>query len=92
MNAATLYQQAGPTNVYQGRQAVRIIATYINWKALGEDPAVIAENSVRIKARIHLDDTVSNEPIAIVGFGPSLKDTIGELKHFNIIFRDIFTN
>jgi len=83
MNA---YQQAEPTNVYQGRLAVRIIATYINWKAIGEDPAVIAENSARIKPRIHLDKRVTSLPAAIVGFGPSLKDTWKSLQHFTTIF------
>lgn len=88
MNASAVYQQVGQTNVYHGRQAVRIIATYINWKAIGEDPAVIVENSARIKGRIHLAEPkeLNLEPVAIVGFGPSLKDTWKDVRKFKKIF------
>lgn len=87
MLQANTYKQVGATNVYHGRQAVRIIATYINWQNLGVDPAVIAENSARIKPRIKLHEgELSDEPCAVVGFGPSLKDAWEQLSDFKTIY------
>lgn len=87
MRNAPVYQQVGKPNVYAGRQAVRIIATYINWQNIGEDPAVIAENSARIPGRIKLHEgELNQEPVAVVGFGPSLRDTWPALRDFKTIY------
>lgn len=84
---APVYQQVGTRNIYRGREAVRIIATYINWKNVGEEPAVIAENSARIKSRIRLHDgALDNEPCAIVGSAPSLADTWEQIRACKTIF------
>jgi hypothetical protein len=85
---APLYKQA---EMQPNMQAIRIIGTYINWKQLGVEPKLIAENSARIKGRISYenyrkDAPLSDEPVAIVGFGPSLQKTWHELKYFNTIF------
>lgn len=87
MLQANTYKQVGQTNVYTGRQAVRIIATYINWNNLGVNPNVIAENSARVKGRIKLHEgELNRSPCAIVGFGPSLKDTWGQLHNYKTIY------
>ncbi len=84
----SLYKQAEMSPNIQG---VRIIGTYINWEQLGVEPKLIAENSARIKGRISYEDyrndkPLSDEPVAIVGFGPSLAKTWRELTNFRIIF------
>jgi hypothetical protein len=71
----------------QANQSVRIIATYINWDELEVDRSVIAENSERIKGRIKIEKgEPSYEPVAIVGFGPSLRETWEQIKDFKIIY------
>ena len=65
----------------------RIIATYINWDAVEADPAVIVENSARIKGRIKIEKGAPDyEPVAIVAFGPSLRHTWTQLSNFKIIY------
>lgn len=80
----TVYQQIAipPQN-----KSIQVIATHINWDAVGSDPAVIAENSARIKGRIKIEKGAPDyEPTAIVAFGPSLRDTWRELAHFERIY------
>lgn len=87
MTPSLVYSQVGEPNVYKGRQAIRIIGTYINWEMIGEDPSVIAENSRRIHGRIALHEGELNKhPVAVVGFGPSLKDTWEQLRDFKPIY------
>ena len=82
--ALLAYQQS---TVPDGFKPVRIISTHINWQAVGEDPAVIVENSARIRARIKLEKgEPSYEPVAIVGFGASLKKTWETIKSFKTIY------
>lgn len=74
-----------------GIQATRIIGTYINWSQLGVEPTLIAENSERIKDRINYEEfrkdaPLSDEPVAIVGYGPSLKKTWPMLKDYKTIY------
>jgi len=69
------------------RQQVQIIATHINWEVLGIDPAVIAENSARIKGRIKIEKGEPDfDPVAIVAFGPSLRDNWERLRDFRTIY------
>ena len=79
--------------IYQQRiippesKSLEIMATYINWEVLGVEPSVIAENSERVKGRIKLEKGVPDQdPIAIVAWGPSLRDTWEEIKKFKIIY------
>ena len=51
---------------------------------LEQRDAQVRESTQRIKGRI-LPGPITNEPIAIVGFGPSLNDTWTELKKFKYI-------
>ena len=68
-------------------KSVQIIATHINWEAVGSDPAVIAENSARIKGRIKIEKGAPDyEPVAIVAFGPSLRDSWRQLRGFDTIY------
>lgn len=68
-------------------KSVQIIATHINWEAVQSDPAVIAENSARIKGRIKIEKGEPDyEPVAIVAFGPSLRDTWRDIRAFNTIY------
>lgn len=73
------------------QQATRIIGTYINWKDLGVEHNLIAENSERVKGRINYkafrsDTPLSDEPVAIVGYGPSLRETWPKLRDFKVIY------
>jgi hypothetical protein len=66
---------------------IRIVATHINWEALGADPSVIAINSARIKGRIKLaKEKTCDDPVAVVAFGPSLQETWRQVKDFKIVF------
>ena len=66
---------------------VQIIATHINWANLGADPWVIAENSERIKGRIKLEKgPPDHDPVAIVAYGPSLRDTWRDIRGFRTIY------
>lgn len=66
---------------------IRVIATYINWEAVSSNPAVIAENSARITDRIKIQKgEPSNEPVAIVAFGPSLRTTWERVGEFKTIY------
>jgi len=60
-------------------------ATVINWEGMGIDPAIIGLNSRRVQARFEpCLEVLSEEPVAIVAYGPSLRDTweeIGGYKH-----------
>jgi hypothetical protein len=75
----------------EGVQGQRIIGTYINWNQLGVEPQLIADNSARVKGRINYEDfrnsgPLTDEPVAIVGYGPSLKKTWPKLHEFKIIY------
>jgi len=68
-------------------KSTQIIATYINWDAVEAAPCVIAENSERIKARIKIEKGEPDyDPVAIVAFGPSLRDTWQQLRDFDTIY------
>ncbi len=68
-------------------KSTQIIATYINWERVGADPAVIAENSARIKGRIKMEKGEPDyDPVAIVAFGPSLRNTWQEIKGFKHVY------
>ena len=54
---------------------VEVAATSLSWEGLNLDPSIIAKNSKRITERIETPHNIIREPVAIVGFGPSLKDT-----------------
>lgn len=81
------------SNVYrqvslpEGHGSTRIVATHINWESVGADPAVIGENSLRIKGRVKIEKGEPDyEPTAIVAFGPSLADTYSQLSAFKRIY------
>ena len=66
---------------------IRIVATHINWEMLGIDPVVIALNSTRISGRIKIEKgEPSDEPIAVVAFGPSVKETWKQVKDFKTVY------
>jgi len=63
-----------------------IMSTIINWDALGVHPSIIGENSRRIKDRLEPTlEMLSSDPVAIVAYGPTLKDTWPELKDYKYI-------
>ncbi len=66
---------------------VQLSATLLDWEGLNLDPSVIVENSKRVKDRL-LPDTgpVHDEPVAIVAYGSSLRDTWQEIKNYKTIF------
>src|SRR3990167_2026332 len=71
----------------QENKSVQIIATHINWEAVGSDPAVIAENIARISARIKIEKGEPDmKPVAIVAFGPSLREHFRKVSEFDTIY------
>ena len=79
-----IYRQVTPPPEANPTQ---IIATHINWEYLGIDPAVIAENSARVKGRIKLEKGAPDyEPVAVVAFGPSLRQTYERVREFRTIY------
>ena len=61
-------------------------ATVINWEGMGIDPAIIGRNSRRIKDRFEPTlKVLSDEPIAVVAYGPSLRDTWEEIRDYKRI-------
>jgi len=74
---------------YAGQQArLNVVGTFIDWDALELDPRVIIENSKRITGRIkpHEGTDFNTEPVAIVGFGPSLHKTWEMLEAYKTIY------
>ena len=61
-------------------------ATVINWEGMGIDPAIIGQNSRRVKARFEPNlKVLAREPIAIVAYGPSLADAWQEIRNYKHI-------
>lgn len=63
-----------------------VATTLIDWERLGVDPKIIVENSERIRGRFIPTPELTDEPCAVVAYGPSLQDTWGEIKDFRTIF------
>ena len=83
MDGVTYQQRLIPPE----QKPIQIIGTHINWEAVGSDPAVIAENSARIKGRIKIEKGEPGyEPVAIVAFGPSLRKTWHKVSEFDTIY------
>ncbi len=61
-------------------------STILNFEALKVNPECIAWNSKRIKGRFEPTDALlSDDPVAIVAYGPSLQDTWPLLKDFKAV-------
>ncbi len=61
--------------------------TLIDWEGMGVNPQIIVENCNRVKGRfIPQNDTVTDEPVALVAYGASLRATWRELEKFSTIF------
>jgi hypothetical protein len=63
-----------------------VATTKINWDALGVDPKIIVENSERIRGRFIPTPDLTDEPCAVVAYGPSLKETWPQIRDFKTIF------
>ena len=63
-----------------------VATTKINWKVLGVDPKIIVENCERIRGRFIPTPILTDEPCAIVAYGPSLRETWPAIKDFKTIF------
>lgn len=64
---------------------MNIVTTVIDWDGLKVDPLIVAENIDRVPGRFIPTDVVEDGPCAVVGFGPSLKDTWEEIREFKTI-------
>ncbi len=75
-------------DILTGNQKIAVSATLIQWDRLGLDPVAAIKHSVaKVKHRFEpYDGTPRTEPVAIVAFGPSLRDTWQELRNYRIIF------
>lgn len=63
-----------------------VATTLINWERLGVDPKIIVENCERIRGRFIPTPELSDEPVAVVAYGPSLRDTWWQVRDFKTIF------
>lgn len=66
---------------------VNVASVAINWQGLGIDPSIMVENSKRIKNRFIPSEKLrdDNEPIALVAYGPSLRQTWKQIRDFDTI-------
>jgi 6-hydroxymethylpterin diphosphokinase MptE-like len=64
----------------------KLQTTLINWKALGVDPKIIVENSERVRGRFIPTPDITDEPCAVVAYGPSLANVWQEIGNFSTIF------
>lgn len=65
----------------------RVVYTAVDWSKINIDPTEhIRYSCDNVKARIVPPSETSDEPIAIVGYGPSLQDTWEEIKDFKVIW------
>lgn len=67
-------------------RSTNVASISINWKALGIDPKIIVENSERIQGRFMPTTNLTDEPVALVAYGPSLHDTWKRVRDFDTIF------
>lgn len=67
-------------------KSATVASISINWEALGLDPKIIVENSDRIRGRFIPTPDLTDEPCAVVAYGPSLKDTWKDILQFDTIF------
>ena len=75
-----------PRKSKPGVTKVMLASTLLDWKALGCSPNVIAWNSKRIKQRFEpQDEILTTDPIAVVAFGPSLRQTWEELRDYRFL-------
>lgn len=58
----------------------------INWEALGVDPKIIVENCERVPGRFVPTQETTDEPCAVVAYGPSLAETWRDIAQFRTIF------
>lgn len=69
-----------------GLTTQNVATVKIDWKRLGVDPKIIVENSERIRGRFIPTAELSDEPVAVVAYGPSLRATWREIEKFNTVF------
>lgn len=67
-------------------KSANVATISINWKALGVDPKIMVENSERIRGRFIPTPELKDEHVAVVAYGPSLRDTWEEIRRFDTIF------
>lgn len=67
-------------------KSANVASIRINWKALGVDPKIMVENSERIRGRFIPTAELRDERVALVAYGPSLKDTWDQIRDFDIVF------
>ena len=63
-----------------------VATTKINWKVLGVDPKIIVENCERIRGRFIPTPILTDEPCAVVAYGPSLQETWPEIAKYKTVF------
>lgn len=81
-----------PAQAPPGATKLFLSSTMLHWDALGVDPNVIAENSARLDAwgkpisRFQPTEAVYDDrPVAVVAFGPSLRETWEEVESYSRI-------
>src|SRR3990167_11369384 len=78
-----------PRRAKPGLTTIALPTVILDWEKCGTPPDIISRNSARFAGRFTPVDEelpTSSEPVAIVGYGASLKDTWGELRNYKTIF------
>ena len=63
-----------------------VATTKIDWERLGLDPKIIVENCERVRGRFIPTPDLTDEPVAVVAYGPSLQDTWESIRDFDVVF------
>jgi len=83
---SAIARPVGPVNTINGIPVFKAVATHIHWSLIGADYKVILENSSRIKKRFEpYEGPPHSEPVAIVAYGRSLKETWKEIRDFKTV-------
>ena len=88
IEGGNIYRAIGKPNEVNGQPAWRGVATVIDWEYLGINPVEsITRNMALVKEHFRPDEEHTyQEPVAVVAYGHSLRETWPELRNFNTIF------
>ena len=76
------------TRAPEGITDIAVPSVILDWALCGAPLDIIARNSKRFAGRFEPaeEGVVDSQPVAVVGYGPSLRDTWEELANYRVIF------